>query len=79
MWDHFQESVPMSTYLVAFAVSDFSVTNVSEEPLNRIWTSEATRDQIGLASEIAPKVLTFFEEYFGTKFPLPKQVRERSL
>ena len=67
----------MSTYLVAFVVSNFK----SEEspPTGngvtfRIWAREAALDQIGYAKEIGAKMLKFFEDYFDVKYPLPKQV-----
>ena len=75
VWDIYQKSVKMSTYLVAFVVSKFKY--VEETRSNnvkfRIWTSPSSLDQTALAKDMGPKILEFFESYFNVKFPLPKQ------
>ncbi|XP_069173006.1 LOW QUALITY PROTEIN: uncharacterized protein [Procambarus clarkii] len=74
-WDHFNTSVPMSTYLVAFVVSDFvhADSNVNDHVLFRVWAREAALQQAAYALQTGPEVLTFYEEYFSILFPLPKQ------
>ena len=77
VWDHYQKSVPMSTYLVAMAVSKFK--HVVAEPAEnnvtfRIWARNSAFDQLSYAAEVGPKILQFFESYFNVSFPLPKQV-----
>jgi len=66
----------MSTYLVAFVVSDF-VYRESEDVGNgvkfRIWTQKDLYEQTAYAAEVGPKILQFYEEYFNVPFPLPKQ------
>lgn len=75
VWDIYQKSVKMSTYLVAFVVSKFKY--VEETRSNnvkfRIWSSPSSLDQTALAKDMGPKILEFFESYFNVKFPLPKQ------
>ena len=79
VWDHYQESVPMSTYLVAFVVSRFgfeeSPKEEAEDTKFRIWARKDALDQIAYAKEIGPKILKYFETYFDVDYPLPKQVR----
>ncbi|CAG9794645.1 unnamed protein product [Diatraea saccharalis] len=76
VWDEFDESVPMSTYLVAFVVSNFSHV---ESPADlsttkfRIWARSDAIDQTSYAANIGPRVLTHFEKFFNVSFPLPKQ------
>ncbi|XP_046438221.1 aminopeptidase N-like [Daphnia pulex] len=75
-WDHFAPSVPMSTYLVAFIVANF--TQVEADVGNATWkfniyARPSARNQTQYASEIGPKIQTFFEDYFQIPFPLPKQ------
>lgn len=75
VWDHFQESVKMSTYLVAFVISkfDFLQTTTDSGVTFRVWAQPNSLDQLTYASEGGPKLLTFFEQYFNIPFPLPKQ------
>ena len=59
----------MSTYLVAFVVSDFEhLTNKSVS----IWYREGVRNQAEFSLTVTPDLLTFFEKYFDIPFPLPK-------
>lgn len=72
---HFAQSVPMSTYLVAWVVSRFQhVTSPKHlaKPEFRIWARRDAVNQTEYASIIGPKVLTYFEEWFGVPYPLPK-------
>lgn len=76
VWDQFEKSVPMSTYLVAYVVSKF--VHVESPPgfsttKFRIWARKDSLEQTAYASIIGPKVLNFFEQYFNVSFPLPKQ------
>ncbi|XP_027211488.2 aminopeptidase N [Penaeus vannamei] len=75
LWDHYEESVPMSTYLVAFVVSDFANMNstVNDHVLFRVWSRQSAIKQAEYSREIGPAILTHFEDYFGEPYPLPKQ------
>ncbi|XP_026836420.1 aminopeptidase Ey [Drosophila erecta] len=74
MWTEFQESVPMSTYLVAYSVNDFSSkpSTLPSGPQFRTWARRNAIDQCDYAAEFGPKVLQFYDEFFDIKFPLPK-------
>ncbi len=70
----FEETPLMSTYLVALIVGPFEATEVTE--VNgvkiRVW---ATRGKIvhgAYGVGVAAKLLPFFENYFGVKYPLRK-------
>lgn len=69
VWDHFQESVPMSTYLVAFVISDFE--HITDGTFS-IWSRKSAISQTKFALEVGPKVLKHYEEFFQIEFPLPK-------
>jgi len=69
VWDVYEESVPMSTYLVAFVVSDF----VSKTSGNfSVWGRSDAIQSCDYALDIGPRVLKFLEEFFDIKYPLPK-------
>ncbi|XP_030752545.1 aminopeptidase N-like [Sitophilus oryzae] len=77
-WDRFDISVPMSTYLVAYVVSDFHYEEA--EPLKdmnnvtfRIWARSDALNQVDFAKEVGPKALRYFEKFFNIDYPLPKQ------
>ncbi|XP_016983809.1 aminopeptidase N-like [Drosophila rhopaloa] len=74
IWCEFQESVPMSTYLVAYSVNQFSnkPSTLPNGALFRTWARPNAIDQCDYAAEFGPKVLQYYEELFGIKFPLPK-------
>ncbi|KAH8232214.1 hypothetical protein KR032_002212 [Drosophila birchii] len=74
VWTEFEESVPMSTYLVAYSINDFSFkpSILPNGALFRTWARPNAIDQCDYAAEFGPKVLQYYEELFGIKFPLPK-------
>ncbi|XP_026832111.1 aminopeptidase N isoform X2 [Drosophila erecta] len=74
VWTAFEDSVPMSTYLVAYSVNDFShkPTTLPNGTLFRTWARPNAIDQSDYAAQFGPKVLQYYEQLFGTKFPLPK-------
>lgn len=61
----------MSTYLVAFIVSDLQAYG-SPDKLIKVWSRLNLIAQTRYAAELAPKILHYFEDYFQIKFPLPK-------
>ena len=75
VWDVYEDSVKMSTYLLAFVVSDFD--HRTSDPLPNgvefsIWSREEALSQTEWASKIGPEVLAYYEQYFNISFPLPK-------
>lgn len=74
--DTFVTSVKMSTYLVAYSVSDFEYkeakVDTKDDVVFRIYARRDAMTQVDYAAEVGPKVLRFYEEYFKIKFPLPK-------
>jgi aminopeptidase N len=59
----------MSTYLVAFVVSDFSR---KENGSFAVWTRRDAIKQADYALQVGPAILKYFEQYFQIPFPLPK-------
>ncbi|XP_015838559.2 aminopeptidase N isoform X1 [Tribolium castaneum] len=76
-WDKYEPSVPMSTYLVAFMISDFGHKTSEPSQKNnvtfKIWAKKDSLDQVDYAREVGPKVLEYYEDFFDIKYPLPKQ------
>ena len=75
VWDRYEQSVKMSTYLVAFVVSKFKYVETTRENnvRFRIWSEPNSLEQTAYADDIGAKILQFFEGYFNIQFPLPKQ------
>nr|XP_033770557.1 endoplasmic reticulum aminopeptidase 1 [Geotrypetes seraphini] len=73
--DHFDVSVKMSTYLVAFIISDFkSVSKMTKRGVKiSVYTVPEKISQADYALEVSVKLLEFFEDYFNIPYPLPKQ------
>lgn len=76
-WDKFETSLPMSTYIVAFAVFDFEEktadqTHSSNNLTFRVWARPNAVDQVDFACNVGPKVLEYFENFFHIKYPLEK-------
>lgn len=76
VWDKYADTVPMSTYLVAFMVSEFEYKEADKTKNNvtfRIWARKDALNQVEFARKIGPKFLEYYENYFDVKYPLPKQ------
>ncbi|KAK2837913.1 hypothetical protein Q5P01_015125 [Channa striata] len=73
--DHFDTTVKMSTYLVAYIVSDFmSVSKTSQHGVKiSIYAVPEKIDQTAFALDAAVKLLDFYDDYFDIPYPLPKQ------
>ncbi|CAM4517877.1 unnamed protein product [Leuciscus chuanchicus] len=72
----FEPTKRMSTYLVAFLVSDFTYISAADDKgvLVRIWARrKAIEDGQGdYALRITQPILEFFEKYYNTSYPLSK-------
>lgn len=73
--DYFDTTVKMSTYLVAYIVSDFvSVSKTTQHGVKiSIYAVPEKIDQTGFALDAAVKLLDFYDDYFDIPYPLPKQ------
>ncbi|CAH1647287.1 unnamed protein product [Spodoptera littoralis] len=77
-WTHFDRSVSMSTYLVAYVLSDFKSLETSYTSTNnvtipiKIWTRPELIGKAKYASVITPKLLAYYEEVFGVPYALDK-------
>ncbi|XP_023943504.2 aminopeptidase N isoform X2 [Bicyclus anynana] len=77
-WTHFDRSVQMSTYLVAYVLCDFqhietsylSKDNVTKSI--RVWARPSLIKNAKYALSIIPKLLAFYEDVFGVPYVLDK-------
>lgn len=70
----FMKSVPMSTYLVCFAVHQFTSiqrTSRSGKPLT-VYVQPKQKQTAEYAANITKAVFDFFEDYFAMEYSLPK-------
>ena len=70
----FDRTPVMSTYLLAFIVGefDFTSTRSANGVLTTVYTPRGKSALGAHALGVASKALTFFEEQFGSSYPLPK-------
>ncbi|MDE0031708.1 MAG: M1 family metallopeptidase [Deltaproteobacteria bacterium] len=70
----FADTPVMSTYLLAFVVGEFDYveTETTEGVTVRVYTPVGRREQGRFALDVAARTLSFFDEYFGIAYPLPK-------
>ncbi|KAH3881112.1 hypothetical protein DPMN_005034 [Dreissena polymorpha] len=73
--DVFNNSAKMSTYLLALIVCDFDyIENKTKSGITyRSWARPEYINQAKVALEAGVKIITYYEDYFGAQFPLPKQ------
>ncbi|CEF69449.1 Peptidase M1, membrane alanine aminopeptidase, N-terminal domain and ERAP1-like C-terminal domain-containing protein [Strongyloides ratti] len=71
----FKETPPMSSYLLALVIGNFSYTegNTKTGVRVRVWSRPETVAHTTYALEAGIKVLEFYEKYFDEPFPLEKQ------
>ena len=73
--DNFQESMPMSTYLVAMVVCDYAriQERTSNGILLSIYAPNHLIPQAQFALNVTTRLLEYFQGFFGVPYPLPKQ------
>lgn len=67
----------MSSYLIAFVISDFAMisnedTRLPRETLHRIWTKPGSISKANYALDNSVKALKALEEYCSFEYVLPK-------
>ncbi|XP_063230541.1 uncharacterized protein LOC134535398 [Bacillus rossius redtenbacheri] len=71
VWDHYEETPAMSTYLLAFAVSDFEKLSSAEGNMS-VWVRPGARLQARYALSVSQPLLTALERFAGSAYQLPK-------
>jgi aminopeptidase N len=63
----------MSTYLVAFVIGDFDFIEEKSDNVDvRVFTPKGKKHLGEFSLSVASKSLSYFNEFFGIKYPLPK-------
>ncbi len=69
----FAETPIMSTYLLALMVGEFEAIEAqAQSTLVRVWTTPGKKEQGRFALDVAQRLLTCYQDYFGIPYPLPK-------
>ena len=69
----FAPSPKMSSYLLFFALGDFERVSRKVKGVDiGIVVKRGDADKAGYALDAASRILPYYEEYFGVKYPLPK-------
>uniref|UniRef100_A0A4W6ELN7 Aminopeptidase n=1 Tax=Lates calcarifer TaxID=8187 RepID=A0A4W6ELN7_LATCA len=70
--DHFDTTIKMSTYLVAYIVSDFlSVSKTTQHGIS-VYAVPEKINQTAYALDAAVKLLDFYDNYYDIPYQLPK-------
>lgn len=70
VWDNFNQTIPMSTYLVAFVISEFH--EHLEQGQFKVWARPSAINQAHYALKIGTAVLELLGDAFGQNYQLPK-------
>ena len=63
----------MSTYLLAIMVGEFECVEAEAEGTQvRVWTTPGKKEQGRYALDVSCRLLSFYNNYFGIPYPLPK-------
>ena len=76
VWDIYEDSPKMPSYLLACVVSRFTFRQSKILPNGvefKTWARKSVLDQTIMAAEIGPKLQEFFEMEFKIQFRVPKQ------
>ena len=69
----FRPTPPMASYLVVLVSGELEELKGEAEGVKlRVITTEGKREQARYALDVAKKVLAYYDNYFGNKYPLPK-------
>ena len=78
VWDTFETTPVMSTYLLACILSELEYLETSYRSINgrnitiKLWSDKEKFDQLDLAFHLVPKVMETLENYLNIPYTLPK-------
>lgn len=70
----FEQTPVMSSYLLAFLVGEFEYLEKTNDEgvMVRVYTVPGKKEHGAFALDVAAKTLSFYKDYFGIAYPLPK-------
>jgi aminopeptidase N len=69
----FVRTPKMASYLVVLCAGNLESISGSQDGVKiSVWTTEGKKERGRYALESAKKILAYYDDYFGIKFPLPK-------
>lgn len=75
---YFQETVNMSSYLIAFAFGDLQskTTHTKDGVLIGVYATKTHQaKELDFAVDIAKRAIEFYEDFYQTKYPLPQSLQ----
>ncbi|XP_045118111.1 aminopeptidase N-like [Portunus trituberculatus] len=75
VWDRFQTTPPMSTYLLILVVMSLPHINVTAHRQDlpiRVWARQEALDRMSFLHQFVPVLMDFMETYTNTSYSLPK-------
>jgi aminopeptidase N len=74
VWDHYEKTLPMSTYLVAFMVTDYFSyeVDVADRPSHAIISRKEVANETRYIGELIPRVLRLIQNLTGFHYELNK-------
>ena len=77
-YHHFEETVRMSSYLVAFAFGELQskTDHTKDGVLVGVYATKAHKPkELDFALDIATRAIEFYEDFYQTKYPLPQSLQ----
>ncbi|XP_045467172.1 aminopeptidase N-like isoform X3 [Harmonia axyridis] len=71
VWDHYEDTPPIPSYLVAFVISDFRSAH-SPRPSTELWANKPFLSQTQYAAKLIPTMINYLESYLNVSFPVKK-------
>ncbi len=70
---HWKQDIPHSSYLISLVVGEFAVVKEKAEEVElQYYVPKGREEEAKRSFEKTPKMVRFFSEYFGVKYPYPK-------
>jgi aminopeptidase N len=68
----FEETKDMSTYLVAFIVSDFNSLDSNAKYNFTAWARPNAIDNAAYSQDVGPRIVEYYEKFTGIEYKFPK-------